>query len=48
MGVMANNKNDLRSKTLYYDALYLHLIHKGYSREQARLKVERMLNRQML
>jgi len=35
-----------QQNSLYIDALVLHLIHKGYKRELAELKVKRMIKGQ--
>jgi len=37
----------LGQNTLYKDALVLHLIHNGYRKERAKLKVERMLRQEI-
>jgi len=42
-----HNGKCLDQNTLYKDALVLHLVHKGYREERAKLKVERMLRQEI-
>jgi len=44
-GTLIYNQKWLDQKTLYKEALYLHLIHKGYTEDRAKLITQKILNR---
>jgi len=41
----ADKRNWLDQKTLYKEALYIHLINQGYTEDRAKLVLQKILNR---